>query len=407
MIPPPSIESLHRFASRRADLPAIDARTTNSTRAQERTRCMAHQSRCSSACAYHTVRAHDQRGNLKLNYLQCLRVGREVVSDEIRSQGRWPHCDELPQLFQRAARGLPREQRPRALFVDAGANVGSCSLLMLHLGIRTVSFEPLPSNLYYFTASVLANAGFASRLALYGMALGDPSAGPRGAPRRLPLYSGTRNLGNTVLGAAVGDNDAESSAMRARWRDTARRERHLTPITTLDAVTWPDPSFPPPPIALLKLDVRKWSRHQARTPRVCPALTMTAGYLRSPVPLVCRSRIPLAARTCAEGWEAKLLLGATRLLGARAISLIKFEIAPRWLHAQNDTAAGIHRLLASYGCVVLEPQDPDTSGVVQSLPVGPARLEALDREGSGSFDFLADCRSRSRATRKVRLEPLQ
>lgn len=53
--------------------------------------------------------------------------------------------------------------------------------------------------------------------------------------------------------------------------------------------------------------------------------------------------------------------------------------------------------------MVLEPQDPDTSGVVQSLPVGPARLEALDREGSGSFDFLADCRSRSRATRKVRL----
>ena len=123
---------------------------------------------------------------------------------------------------------------------------------MLSLGIRTVSFEPLPSNLYHFTASVLANSGFASRLALYGVALGDPSGA-----RRLPLYSATRNFGNAVLGAAVGDDDAESDEMRARWRDAARRSRHLTHIATLDAVTWPDPSLPPPFIALLKLDVRK------------------------------------------------------------------------------------------------------------------------------------------------------
>ena len=98
----------------------------------------------------------------------------------------------------------------------------------------------------------------------------------------------------------------------------------------------------------------------------------------------------------AEGWEAKLLLGAKRLLAARAVVLIKFEIAPRWLHAQNDSAADVHRILTSFGCVVFEPQEADAvTGVVESRPVGRERLEALDRSGSGSVDFLADWSGRS------------
>lgn len=80
----------------------------------------------------------------------CLRPAGDTLSDMVRRAGRWRDCDVLLSLWaQHAAQG----ERP--VFVDAGANVGSCSVLMAANGAATLAFEPHPSNLFYFTHSAL------------------------------------------------------------------------------------------------------------------------------------------------------------------------------------------------------------------------------------------------------------
>ena len=95
----------------------------------------------------------------------CLRNETDLLCDEVRRRGYWPECADLPGLYARAVATLAAEieRRPRVsfppgplLFVDAGANVGACSLhMLLATTAHVVSFEPGALNLFHASSSFL------------------------------------------------------------------------------------------------------------------------------------------------------------------------------------------------------------------------------------------------------------
>lgn len=62
---------------------------------------------------------------------------------------------------------------PEMVFVDIGANIGSCSLVALAMNFTIIAFEPLPPNLHIFTRSIFANPAFLPKVTLYPIALGN------------------------------------------------------------------------------------------------------------------------------------------------------------------------------------------------------------------------------------------
>jgi len=78
-----------------------------------------------------------QPPNILIPYNMCLRSHGDVLSDEIRRVGYWPDCTILPKLW-----GPRTPHHPKQLFVDIGANLGSCSLVMSAHGAHVLSFEP-------------------------------------------------------------------------------------------------------------------------------------------------------------------------------------------------------------------------------------------------------------------------
>ena len=245
---------------------------------------------------WHSVAAFDERCDpISISfypgvraYTQCLRPYPDKLSDRVRQEGHWLDCDDLPRLWKSVS------SSKGGLFVDVGANIGSCTLVMLAHGVPTVAFEPLPANRFYLTQSVRKNeAHFTGLLSLHPVALGSKSG-------IVPLFTSPGNAGNTVLERSIGDDANDARRMR---RQAAR-------VKTLDHVLWPGGlrSAPPPIIPLMKLD--------------------------------------------AQGYEEQVLRGAPRLLGARAIRTIKMELAPHWLHLQNSSVMRIYDLLTRYGFVL-------------------------------------------------------
>lgn len=98
----------------------------------------------------------------------CLRNEYDLISNEIRQNHHWYDCDTLMYLWI-----THTKLDPNGIFVDIGANIGACSLLMLAKGIKTVAFEPVPLNLNLFTISLLFNQSFADNIELYPIALGS------------------------------------------------------------------------------------------------------------------------------------------------------------------------------------------------------------------------------------------
>lgn len=240
-------------------------------------------------------------------YSMCLRKD-DAVSDQIRKHGQWFDCQELVHLWKES-------NTQNGLFLDIGANIGSCSLLMGANSISTLAFEPLASNYNIFTRSIHANflstnsswpgSPFSDFIWLYPFGLGDKVYST-------VAFMQLKNIGNTVIGKAVSDIDKSPDTML----------QQPVNVKVLDDVIWSNrlTGAPPPLITLMKLDV--------------------------------------------QGFETKVLEGAKNLLLHNAIKTIKFELSPRWLHAQNSSGFDLCSLLTSYGFVlrnakkrVLKPRD--------------------------------------------------
>lgn len=119
-------------------------------------------------------------------FTQCVRRRPDVVSNEIRSLKRWRGCDNPINLYLESSESS-------GLFLDVGANIGSCSIMALAAGARVVAFEPLPSNIYYFHESVaLLDAKWRERLVLWPVALGAER-------KEETIYTENGNAGNSAL----------------------------------------------------------------------------------------------------------------------------------------------------------------------------------------------------------------
>mmetsp|Transcript_69365 Transcript_69365/g.166313 ORF Transcript_69365/g.166313 Transcript_69365/m.166313 type:complete len:413 (+) Transcript_69365:151-1389(+) len=128
----------------------------------------------------------------------CLRHYWDIVSTDIRVKGMWRDCPVLAKLWE-----MPCQEDQalcsRRIYIDIGANVGACLLLMLARPDveRAIAYEPSLANLFYLTSTLLLNPLLAQKVNLYTAALGS-TAGMHA------IYAEPNNAGNTILDSASG-----------------------------------------------------------------------------------------------------------------------------------------------------------------------------------------------------------
>jgi FkbM family methyltransferase len=227
-------------------------------------------------------------------YRMCLRPENDLISNIIRQQHRWPDCDLLIDLW--------REKGPTStgeLYVDAGGNIGSCSLFMAAAGAKVVAFEPVPSNLFYFTRSIDMNIRSGvfprDRMQLY-------TVGVSNITEIAVIYSVDGNKGISLVGKVLNPHK-----MYENTNATITLHR-------LDDVLWPDRSKPPPAIRLLKIDV--------------------------------------------EGYEYRAIEGAHALFAANVIDTVKVEVSGNLLPRYGSSASALCDRLRSYGYTLYEDKNP-------------------------------------------------
>ena len=97
------------------------------------------------------------RGDLSSDsHYLVLRTYRDTLSQHIRKNGYLEECRDLMKVWKQSTQNNIR-QEDRRIFLDVGANIGACSIYFSTKGIETLAFEPLPSNLHYFTKAVILN----------------------------------------------------------------------------------------------------------------------------------------------------------------------------------------------------------------------------------------------------------
>ena len=150
------------------------------------------QSHNEPGCQWKTVNYH------RASYKHCIRNYTDTVSSAIRTQGVWPDCLRLITLWKKLA------SLPSTNFIDAGANIGACTMLMgSQFDINVTAFEPNPENLFYLTKSLLANPDINRKVLLYPFGLGAHAA-------TFPMFVQRGNAGNSVLRVNVAASTKKS-----------------------------------------------------------------------------------------------------------------------------------------------------------------------------------------------------
>lgn len=221
----------------------------------------------------------------------CLRKSSDRISDEIKKERKWEDCQLLSLMWESLPdkshdaphdRFLPCDwweikEGPRKLFVDVGAHMGACFLPMaMRQDVEgAVAIEPYAKNLFYLTSGILMNPQLKNKTMVYPYAAGEQTWKPQ------PLFEAEGDSGNVVVGRPLQDHNATRKGGNVM-------EQKLDDIFKMKKKNFPY-------IHVLKLD--------------------------------------------AEGYEVKILKGASELLKAGAINAVKFEIATDWLHNQGSTPA--------------------------------------------------------------------
>jgi FkbM family methyltransferase len=122
-----------------------------------------------------------------------------------------------------------------SMTLDVGANIGSCTLMLVMMGQKVVAFEPNPHNLFFLTNSIKRlPPQIRANLKLHAAGAGASAAAHK-------LFTQQGNFGNSIL-----DNPNQSDTV----------PQHTVFTVTLDDALWPDASLPPPCISLMKMDVQ-------------------------------------------------------------------------------------------------------------------------------------------------------
>eukprot|EP00978_Attheya_sp_CCMP212_P008102 scaffold18862_cov55-Attheya_sp.AAC.1 len=131
----------------------------------------------------------------------CVHAFRDYVSGSIRRNKRWSDCNLLPVLWNASH----VNQTDQSVYVEIGANIGSCVMEML-LGTNAtiVAFEPHPMNLFNLKKTVAGlDRKYQDRLRLFPIGLGDAKA-------TNTIYSADNNMGNSVIGKVIKDTATQS-----------------------------------------------------------------------------------------------------------------------------------------------------------------------------------------------------
>ena len=94
---------------------------------------------CDENCEWMTISRKISPNPFKI----CLREN-DLITRIIRKDGYWPECRHFLSFWRE------HQLSDNYTFVDIGANIGSCSLLMAANGIKVSAFEPISSNIFFF-----------------------------------------------------------------------------------------------------------------------------------------------------------------------------------------------------------------------------------------------------------------
>ena len=187
-----------------------------------------------------------------------LRTYRDTLTFEIQKKGYLEDCLTLYRVWRAGEEAAMFVSKTPAgkVFVDVGANIGACSILMASSGIETLAFEPMPSNLHYFTKSVIVNrreGPSMSGLRIFTAALGATSI------NKAILYTQPDNFGNSMLGTYVVDSDSKLPAPGSAAGDgTVGGGMPSRLNSTVRVVTFDEVIAPPVAntVPLMKIDVQ-------------------------------------------------------------------------------------------------------------------------------------------------------
>jgi len=144
------------------------------------------------------------------HHLVCVRTQPNFVDDAVKSVGYNTDCQPLPSLASGPG-----------VFVDIGANIGSCTLLMAAHGHRTYAFEPLDANFRLLQASLQLNgfqnhqifhAGVSRESLEDGMVIYE-RVGNAGASEVLPSGFHTRNISYFANRPTAGSQPIQTVAL--------------------------------------------------------------------------------------------------------------------------------------------------------------------------------------------------
>lgn len=265
------------------------------------------------------------------SYKHCVRPYRETISMAIRNRGVWPDCESLLDIWTWL------EDSPfggSSTFLDAGANIGSCTLLMAAVHNASVlSFEPNPANLHFLVRSLKhsANHDLRKRVTLYPAGLGDVALSA-------PLFVAYKNGGNgQLLNSPTTFKPAEIIGS--------------VKVVTLDSV-----------LSLTDSDAGAQQPHRVRLMKMD-----------------------------VQGFEVRLLAGATGIFTRQQVGCVKFEMQNSLLTQQNTSSRQLYDAFRHYGYVVIE-----TEGYTRAKP--PPKNASVhgcgERNVCGNdMDFLACTRA--------------
>ena len=114
-------------------------------------------------CTWSEFRVNGQTADM------CTHSDDEVISQVIKTRGRWGECDLLTVLWHDYTR--------ESIFIDGGANIGSCVMHMLFTTSASIlAFEPHPKNLFCLTNTLMKlDQHYRDRVFLFPIALGSDS----------------------------------------------------------------------------------------------------------------------------------------------------------------------------------------------------------------------------------------
>lgn len=105
---------------------------------------------------------------------QDLKNGMSIIN-LIASRGYLPTCRIMQLMLWMSAEVHDSKSLAREIFVDVGANIGSCSVHMASLGFPVVSVEPVKEHVETIRGSIDINPSFHIDLHHVGMAITDKS----------------------------------------------------------------------------------------------------------------------------------------------------------------------------------------------------------------------------------------